>query len=52
MTFINSHNSREALEIVEGFLADHPELSDDIVKKIQQSLDGLRRAVTIRERWQ
>lgn len=49
--FVNGHNSREALQIVESFLAEHPELSLDIRRKILQSLDGLRRSVRIRERW-
>ena len=46
--FINGHNSKEALAIVDKFLAER-ELSPDIKKKLLQSRDGLVRAVRIRE---
>lgn len=46
--FINGHSSKEALAIVDKFLAE-TELSDDIKKKMLQSRDGLWRAVRIRE---
>lgn len=46
--FINGHSSKEALAIVDKFLAEN-QLSDDIKKKMLQSRDGLSRAVRIRE---
>ena len=46
--FINGHSSKEALAIVDKFLAE-ANLSDDIKKKMLQSRDGLWRAVRIRE---
>jgi aminopeptidase N len=46
--FINGHSSKEALAIVDKFLAES-ELSDDIKNKMLQSRDGLWRAVQIRE---
>ena len=46
--FINGHNSKQALAIVDKFLAETP-LSDDIKRKMLQSRDGLWRAVRIRE---
>jgi aminopeptidase N len=46
--FINGHNSKQALAIVDKFLAETP-LSDDIKRKMLQSRDGLWRAVQIRE---
>lgn len=46
--FINGHSSREALDIVDAFLAER-QLSTDIKKKLLQSRDGLFRAVRIRE---
>jgi len=46
--FINGHSSKEALAIVDQFMAER-ELSPDIKQKLQQSRDGLVRAVRIRE---
>lgn len=46
--FINGHSSKQALAIVDKFLAETP-LSDDIKRKMLQSRDGLWRAVQIRE---
>jgi hypothetical protein len=46
--FINGHSSKEALAIVDKFLAER-ELSPDTSKKLLQSRDGLARAVRIRE---
>ncbi len=48
--FVNGHSSPEALEIVRTFLNEE-QLPDDIRRKVLQSLDGLERAVRIRERW-
>jgi aminopeptidase N len=50
--FVNGHSDRAALEIVDRFLADRPDLDADIRRKIEQSRDGLRRAVAIKARWQ
>ncbi|MEE9126572.1 MAG: ERAP1-like C-terminal domain-containing protein, partial [Planctomycetota bacterium] len=49
--FVNGHSSREALEIVQKFMKHNPDLSLDIRRKLLQSLDGLERAVRIKERW-
>ncbi|MEZ5990619.1 MAG: M1 family aminopeptidase [Planctomycetota bacterium] len=50
--FVNGHDSREALDIVEGFLREEKEtLPQDIIRKLEQSLDELERTVRIRERW-
>lgn len=49
--FINAHSSRAALTEVEDFLAAHGDLAPDIRRKVLQSLDGLRRAVRVRDRW-
>ena len=49
--FVNGHDSPEALAIVEAFLEERADLSPDVILKIQQSLDGLRRSVAVRERW-
>ncbi|MFN3244345.1 MAG: M1 family metallopeptidase [Planctomycetota bacterium] len=46
--FVNGHSSKEALAIVDAFLAES-RLSPDIEKKLLQSRDGLARAVRIRE---
>lgn len=46
--FINGHSSKEALAIVDKFLAER-ELSPDTSKKLLQSRDSLARAVRIRE---
>ena len=49
--FVNGHSSEKALEIVNRFLAEYPDLSIDVRRKIQQSLDSLERAVKIKKRW-
>ena len=49
--FVNGHSDRQALDIVEGFLAERNDLPADIRRKILQSADGLKRAVTVKERW-
>jgi len=49
--FVNGHSSKEALEIVRAFMKNNPDLSLDIRRKLLQSLDGLERAVKIKERW-
>ncbi|MCA8977645.1 MAG: hypothetical protein KDC98_23170, partial [Planctomycetes bacterium] len=45
--FINGHSSAAALAIVDDFMQTS-ELSPDVRKKLQQSRDGLARAVRIR----
>ena len=50
--FINGHDSAPALRIAEGFLEKNkPALSIDLLRKLEQSLDDLRRVVRIREQW-
>ena len=39
------------IDTVEEFLREYPSLSLDIRRKVLQPLDGLRRAVVIKERW-
>ena len=48
--FVQAHASAEALTVVEAFA--RTELPADVRNKLLQSLDGLRRAVRIRARWQ
>ncbi len=50
--FINGHSSKEALQIVEAFQQENPDLPLDIRRKVLQSTDSLRRAVRIQEKWQ
>ena len=49
--FLGAHSGRADLDTVEEFLREYPRLSPDIRRKVLQSLDGLRRAVAIKERW-
>ncbi len=49
--FVNGHDSPEALAVVEGFLAERADLSEDVRRKILQSVDELRRVVRIRQTW-
>jgi aminopeptidase N len=48
--FINGQSSQEALEIVQRYLADHPDLPLDLRQKVLQSADELERTVRIRAR--
>lgn len=48
--FLQAHASPEALAIAEEYAKS--ELPPDVRNKLAQSLDGLRRAVRIRARWQ
>lgn len=51
--FIGGQNSAEALVIVNKFLADHPDLDNDLRLKILENVDLIERAVKIRGRnWQ
>jgi len=49
--FIGGQKSREALEIVNRFLAENPGMDADLKRKILENVDGLERAVTIRTRF-
>jgi aminopeptidase N len=46
-SFVGAHRTPEALEIVDRFLADHPELAPDLRSKVLQSRDELERTVEI-----
>jgi aminopeptidase N len=48
--FINGHSSAGALKIARDFAAN-AQLSDDVRRKLAQSMDGLERAVAIRAAW-
>ncbi|MCD9185701.1 MAG: ERAP1-like C-terminal domain-containing protein [Pyrinomonadaceae bacterium] len=47
--FIGGQKSEAALEIVNKFLADNPNLDKDLRLKILENADGLERSVTIRK---
>jgi len=49
--FISGHRSREALDVVHGFLEERKDLPGDIRLKVLQSVDDLERTVRIRKRW-
>ncbi len=48
--FIGGQRSEEALAIVNKFLADNPNLDNDLRLKILENVDVIERAVRIRER--
>jgi len=50
-SFIGGQKSEEALAKVNKFLADNPNLDADLKRKILERLDGLERAVKIREKY-
>ncbi len=50
-SFIGGQESKEALAIVSKFLKDNPNLDVDLQRKILERLDGLERAVKIREKY-
>jgi aminopeptidase N len=50
-SFIGGQKSVEALEKVNKFLKDNPNLDIDLQRKILERLDGLERAVKIREKY-
>ena len=49
--FIGGQRSESALEIVNKFLADNPNLDKDLRLKILENADGLERAVKIRGKY-
>ncbi len=49
-SFVGGHQAAEALEIVDRYLAEHPELTADLRRKVLQSRDELERTVEIRGR--
>ncbi len=50
-SFIRGQKSSDALNIVNKFLADNPKLDADLQRKILENVDGLERAVNIREKY-
>jgi aminopeptidase N len=50
-SFIGGQKDAEALAIVNKFLKDNPDLDVDLQRKILERLDGLERAVKIREKY-
>lgn len=48
-SFIGGHSTREALEIVDAYLADNPDLPLDLRRKVLQARDGLEVVVRTRE---
>jgi aminopeptidase N len=48
--FVESRRTRAALDTVRRFLAERPDLGQDIRLKVLQSVDEVERAVAIRER--
>ena len=49
--FLGGQTSRPALDVVRGYLADHPLLAVDLRQKVLQNTDELERTVRIRTRW-
>ena len=49
--FIGGQKSKEPLKTVIKFLADNPNLDRDLRLKIMENVDGLERAVKIREKY-
>jgi aminopeptidase N len=49
--FVGGHTSREALDVVRGFLKERSDLARDIRLKLLQTVDGLERTVRIREKY-
>ena len=46
--FVGGHRSAEALNLVEGFLREHPDMPRDLREKVLQTEDELERTVRIR----
>ena len=49
-SFVGGHHSAEALEMVDRYLADHPELPADLRRKVLEARDELERTVEVRRR--
>lgn len=49
--FLDGQSSQEAVDIVDRFLAERPDLAPDLRSKVLQAADELRRAVRIRARF-
>lgn len=49
--FIGGQKTKEALEIVNKFLADNPNLDRDLRLKVLENVDVVERAVKIRAKW-
>ncbi len=49
--FISGQRSEEALNIINKFLADNPNLDNDLRLKILENADLIERAMKIRKRW-
>src|SRR5512135_1824470 len=49
--FLGGQTSRQALNVVRAYLADHPNLPADLRQKVLQNADELERTVRIRARW-
>ena len=49
--FIGGQQSEQALQIVNKFLADNPNLDKDLRLKVLENADGLERAVKIRQKY-
>ncbi|HEY6110492.1 MAG TPA: M1 family aminopeptidase [Gemmatimonadales bacterium] len=50
-SFLGGQTSRQALDVVRAYLADHPDLPADLRQKVLQNADELERTVRIRARW-
>ncbi|HEY6060806.1 MAG TPA: hypothetical protein VIV10_09480 [Gemmatimonadales bacterium] len=50
-SFLGGQTSRQALDVVRAYLADHPNLPVDLRQKVLQNADELERTVRIRARW-
>jgi aminopeptidase N len=48
-SFIGGHSSREALRLVDEYLADNPDLPDDLRRKVLHARDALEVVVRVRE---
>ena len=49
--FLGGQTGQPALDVVRGFLAEHPKLPADLRQKVLQNADELERTVRIRRRW-
>ena len=49
--WLGGQRDQKALDIVNKFLADNPQLDNDLRLKVLENLDVIERAVKIRTRW-